>query len=171
MFKPQSILAADIAALRDRLMATSVGETVTYQQLSRVIGADVQARRYLVLRALDLANKESGSLFVNVRTVGYQRLEAERAALVGVNLRRRIRRSTRRAAGAITRAVEVANDMTANGQARAYAEASALQLIGYLARDRHVAQIVSPDKPTPVGTTLTMMASRLGIGKEQETTP
>ena len=93
--RPSIQISTETRALADRLMQAAVGDVVTYSDLSAALGADVHRRRYLLMQAIKAANAETGALFASVRRIGYQRLAANEAHIVGAAARRRIRSTTR----------------------------------------------------------------------------
>lgn len=163
---PTTILSAEVRALTDCFLATPIGGVVTYPEMTEAIGADIMARRYLVMRAIKTALRENGAIFGAVTRVGYQRLSAEQAHTIGSNARARVRRTSRRAADAITRAIAVANDVSDEARGRAFAEISALQLIQHLTTDKARSVVVETAKPQPVAVTLRAMMTQIGAVQE-----
>lgn len=137
-----------IAALAETLRACSIGETITYAQLSRSIDAPVQERFYLVLAALKRVNAESGANFKNIRTVGYKRLPSSMAHVIGKEGRAKIRRVSSRASDAITNTLAKANDITNDDRLKAFREQVSLGLLQHMARDRNL-PAVSEETPPP----------------------
>lgn len=84
-------------ALIEALQAASIGTVLTYGQLSKAIGEDVQngARHYLysAIKAL----QTEGVAFGTVRRMGVKRLTAEEIPAIGDAALLHIRRSSRRA--------------------------------------------------------------------------
>lgn len=154
-------LSADTRTLTDRFLATPVGATIRYSDMSAAIGADIQARRHLILRAIAIASREAGAIFGSVRGVGYKRLASEDASVVGAHARHRIRSTARRSSRVIQRAVEVANDMSEPARVKAYAEISALSLIQHVATDKARSAVSISDKPQPVAITLRAMMDQI----------
>lgn len=165
---PSLVLSADVRALADYLLAAPVGSTVSLNALSKAIGSDVRLRRYLISKAIAVASREGGALFSTIRGVGYQRVPAEDAYLVGAGARKRVRGISRRAAGTITRAVSAANDLTDEARKKAFTEISSLQLLQHLSTDRSAKSVPPTDKPLPVAATMRAMASRIGLAVDDE---
>ena len=155
-------ISTEVRAIADRLAAVPVGETVSYGDLSEALGADVRVRRYLVLAAIRATNVEAGAIFGSVRGVGYKRLPAEDAHMVGALTRRRIRRAARRAEKTIVRAVAVANTMPEEAKLRAYREISVLGMIGHLTADRTAATAPLESRPQPVAHTMRALLAAIG---------
>jgi hypothetical protein len=158
-------LSPDTRALADRLVATQVGDTITFGQMSDAIGRDIAARRHLIPRAIAIAAREAGAIFGSIRGVGYRRLEPAEAHILGAHARQRLRRSTRRASDAILSAVTRANDLPEPAKLRAYAEVNALSLLRHLATDKVVSAAAGEAKPEPVAVTARRFAEHLGIMK------
>ena len=55
----------EVLAAADRFRSTSMDEIVSYDDLSQAVGCDVREKRWIVLQALDLVNKE-GIVFADV---------------------------------------------------------------------------------------------------------
>ena len=71
-------LSIDSRLLYERLKAAKVGETVTYEDLTGIIGRDVQKEAYGNLTtALKLVQREDGLVFGTVIGVGRKRLNDE----------------------------------------------------------------------------------------------
>jgi hypothetical protein len=159
---PSMLISADVRILADAFLATPVGEMITFSQMSEALGADIDARRYLVQRAIQTASKESGAIFSSIRSVGYKRLPAEEIPAVGAHSRNRIRRITKRAASMLTRAMERANDMSDDDRRKTLSEISTLQMVNFLSSDRAIKNVTPSDKPQPVAVVLRAMASAIG---------
>jgi hypothetical protein len=155
-------LSADSRALATLFAEAPVGGTVTYAAMSDAIGRSITPRRYLALRALQIVNRETGAIFGSVRGVGYQRLAATDAHMLGAHARGRIRRTAKRTASAIQSAIDTANDMPDEAKRRAYAEINALSLIRHLSRDKPVAAATPEPKAEPVAITMRRFAESIG---------
>lgn len=153
----------DIRRLTDRLLATTIGETATYTALSATIGVDILQRRYLIMRAIKLANREAGALFQCVYRTGYKRLPAEQAASFGGHARKRIRSTARRASTTMGRALETANAMPNDALLAATRELSVLGMIQHLTTERVVRSVPDDVKPLPVGQVMLAVADQLKL--------
>jgi hypothetical protein len=85
----------DIAALTDALCAMSIGATLTYQDINRVLGRELSHRHHLTA-AIKRAEKQTGSIFSAVRAVGIRRLQSSDIAGFGLSVMGRIRRAASR---------------------------------------------------------------------------
>lgn len=155
--------AAEISALTEALLTTPVGAVVTYAALSRAIGRPVQARRYLLLHAIERANAESGALFGNVRGVGYSRLAGVDTGLIGGTARRKIRRASKRASEFMSKALASTNDLPAPIQRKVVAEIAALAMISHITKDRVVKALANHDRPPPVAESFRGVLALFGV--------
>lgn len=155
-------LSAECRALADLFAATPVGGTVSYTAMSQAIGRSIGERRYLALRAMHVATRETGAIFGSVRRVGYQRLAPQDAHMLGAHARGRIRRAARRTASAIIAAIGAANDMPDDAKRRAYAEVNAMALVQHITADKQVSAAASEPKAEPVAITMRKFAEQIG---------
>ena len=154
MITPSSANALYIRTLADLLVACPVGGIVTYHQMTAAVGEDVEARRYLVVRALTVANTETGANFRCIRQTGYQRMTSEEAHTVGGLARVVIRRKATRAARAIGNAVAKANDMSNAAMLQAFSEQAQLGLIQHMTYERNMPQPREGEPPPNVAKTV-----------------
>lgn len=162
MSLPSTEISPDVRALAEAFKATPIGETIGYSDLSRAIGRDIQACRYLAASAMRAANREAGAIFANVKREGYKRLHPSEAHTIGHTTRRMIRARSARAIRTINTAISMANDVPDAARLRATAEASALGLIQHIARDSSVPIPESADKPVPVAMVARQFLERIG---------
>lgn len=155
-------LSVECRALADLFAATPIGGTVTYAAMSASIGRDIASRRYLAIRGMHVATRETGAIFGSVRGVGYQRLQPQDAHMLGAHARGRIRRSAKRTADAIVAAIQSANDMPDDAKRRAYAEVNAMQLVRHISADKQVSAASTEAKAEPVAITMRRFAEQIG---------
>jgi hypothetical protein len=146
--------AALVRKLADLLAQCPVGQRVRYQELSHAIGAPIDDKRYLVVRAILLANKETGCLFMNVRGVGYQRLPAENILGHYLATRRSIRRKCLRGEAIGRNILAKANDISNETRLHAYGQQAILGLIRYGTYDRNVPEVAKGHTPPPTHETV-----------------
>ena len=152
MLKTTSENTADVARLVERLTAASIGEVLTFGELDAVIGRSVQNRRYLLVRAMDRVNVETGAVFESVFGVGYRRMEIDRVPNVGVHARKRMRGIARRGSRRLTNAAQRANDLPSPVALQINRELAVLGLLQSLARDSTAAKAsvdASSTSPAP----------------------
>ena len=82
--------------------------------------------------------------------------------MLGAHARGRIRRSAKRAADAITAAVQAANDMPDDAKRRAYAEVNAMALVRHITTDKQVSAASTEPKAEPVAITMRRFAEQIG---------
>lgn len=156
----------DVAALAAALAALPVGDTVTYSTLSKVIGRDVRAVPWRLSAALAKAAADHGAVFATERRVGYKRLPANEANILGHNARRRIRRQAKRTSARLQSLIRVTNDMDEPTARKLYQEVNSLNLLAELSRDKAASAAVNgTGAPEPVGVVAQRMMAVLGIGK------
>jgi hypothetical protein len=156
-------LSAECRALADLFAATPVGGTVTYAAMSQAIGRSIAERRYLAIRAMQVATRETGAIFGSVRGTGYMRMPPQDAHMLGAHTRGRIRRSAKRAADAIVAAIQSANDMPDDAKRKAYAEVNAMSLVRHITTDKQVSAASTEAKAEPVAITMRKFAEQLGV--------
>lgn len=151
---PQTI-SIEARTIADRLLEVPVGETVSLDTLSELVGINLTHKRHLFYAAIRLAQREAGAIFACHPRKGYQRLAAEEVAkTVGTNARDKVRRSARRARRTIEAGISGANDLPPEEQRRAAAEISSLALLEHVARNLPKAKEgEAPMKPEPVAIT------------------
>lgn len=147
-------ISPDVAAIVEVLRAASPGQTVTYAEISKAIGRDVLADRYLLTSARRIAARDHGAVFGNEMRVGYTRLTVDQLPDVGSTARAHIRRSSRKAAKFIRYGTDRANDVAPETGRKINAEISALALIEHVASDKAATPVKEHDqRPEPVAIT------------------
>lgn len=151
-------ISPDVEALVAALADVSPGSAITYQQLTDVIGRDVQKHRHLIDSARRIAQREHGAVFSVEIGVGLSRLTLEQLPTVGSTARSRIRSTARRGAKALRQGSARANDIPPEVQRKLNAEISSLALVEHIASDKQAAPVeVHDQRPEPVA----LMARRL----------
>ena len=126
-----------VTILASALRAVPVGEIATYADLAALIGCvDLREseHRYKLLHAVKRVEAE-GVLFANVRGEGYQRLSSDRLHEHGRKANAAI---SRRAVKALTRAVQITNDLSPSDMAATARELSILGLHKHISSPRRV---------------------------------
>ena len=134
--------------LADLLTATPLGELVTYQQMSALLGFDVKRRRWLTIRARDIANGEAGAVYVSERNVGYRRLPNREGHALGAVARTRQRKIARRSAKHMTNAMLYANDATDDDRREFHTEIAAQRLLEHFTLRRNLPRVAASE-PIP----------------------
>ncbi|OMQ63521.1 hypothetical protein AQ709_13880 [Burkholderia pseudomallei] len=97
--QPDFKLSADSAALVSRLKEASVGEVVSYEALSKIVGRDVQSVASGALHsARHIVQREVRVIFGVIRGVGLKRLSSEEIVDASTKDRHKIRRHAIRSA-------------------------------------------------------------------------
>jgi hypothetical protein len=157
-------ISPDTRALADLFAAASVGDIVTYDQMSQAIGRPIAGCRYLALRGMAIANRETGAIYGNIIRAGYRRLPAQDAHMLGAHARGRFRRTAKRTSAAIVAAVSNANDMPDDARRRAYAEVNAMALVRHIAADKQVAAAAPEAEAKAEPIAIVMRRFALAIG-------
>jgi hypothetical protein len=143
---------SEVLAVAELMMAASIDQIVGYDEMSRVGGCDVRERRWIVIQAKNLLNREHGIVFANVPGVGYRRLASESGVKhAGERAMRRTRNAAKNGRQTLANALERVNDIAPSEQRHAYQRLVTLGMIKHLAQDRVVrAMPEDPPKKTPV---------------------
>lgn len=139
MFEAKPKIKTKVEALTEALKSLSPGETMNYAVLSKLAGEPVTGNSYLLRRALRKAEEQSGALFENVHSIGFQRLPTHEIPGVGKRANTRIRkhaRKTRKRLETIR-----ANDLSASEFASIAAYRSHFGMIEGIAREQTVKAI------------------------------
>ena len=128
-------LGADAKTIAHVLRGVKVGETVTYSELSKAIARDVRTdARGCLDSARRIVQREDRMIFDAVRGEGVQRLDDVQIVGLGDRARDHIRRTSRRAAKALT-CVDY-DGMKREHQIRHNTALSMLGVLGELASDK-----------------------------------
>lgn len=157
-------ISPDVAALVTRLIDSKPGDEIAYHQLSKVVGRDVaKTDRWLIQRAIEVAARDHGAIFGNIRGVGYQRLSADQAHMLGATSRTSIRRKAKRTIKRIVSAVSRVNQMNPEAARKANAEISTLGVLEHISRDKVAAPAAThDDAPEPVAIAMQRMLRNMG---------
>jgi hypothetical protein len=119
--------------------------------MSRVAGCDVREKRWIVIQAKNLLNREHGIVFANVPGVGYRRLASESGVKhAGERAMRRSRNAAHNGRQTLANSRKRVNDIAPSEQRHAYQRLAALGMIEHLAQDSNRAMPDDPPKKTPV---------------------
>ena len=98
MITPSFKLSADAVAIARAMESIEVGQVLTYEQITALVGRDFRAVRAAVASAARLLQRERRIVFGNVRNVGFMRLRDEEIVDTYDQDRARIRRQSMRSA-------------------------------------------------------------------------
>lgn len=159
-------ISPDVAALVGRLITSKPGDDVVYADLNTAVGRDVvKTARYLVLRALDVAARDHGAVFANIKGVGYRRLAPEDAHTLGATARESIRRKSRKARKRILSATSRVNHLDAESARKTNAELSVLGVIEHVTHTKSARPVASHETAAePVAITMQRLLREMGGG-------
>jgi hypothetical protein len=155
MFESRPENQASISALVIALKAVSVGGILRYDDASKLVGADVRnGSRYLLSRAREIVEKETGTRFGTVTGEGVKRLDTAAVLGIGAGARRHIRRTASKTAKRLTGIAY--NDLTGEQRKRLNAEAATFGAVALLATERSVTttEKATQDTVLPAGKVL-----------------
>lgn len=121
-------------AIRDKLVAalleTPIGATLSHANIAVIIGKKTTSPDAIKYQAINIAAKEHGVVFENVRGEGYRRIEAGEAHRIGVKARSSIRGHARRGCAKITAVLSSnSNSMGTRDKIKAHSELALLGMI------------------------------------------
>ena len=91
----------DIDMLKTRLGTVPVGETISYPELTEVIGRDIRKHRYLLISACNQLLKERQMVFGAVFNVGIKRMTPDESVTQASHVLKRVRSIAKRGAAKI----------------------------------------------------------------------
>lgn len=159
--QPNFQMSADARLLMQHLSKTEIGQTVTYDELSRIISRPVSGATASLRTALKRLLRDSGMVFACVHGTGFKRLNDAEIVQDGGKATDIIRRRARRAMERQSKADFT--KLTRDQQGRFTAQMSVMATVAFLTNDRQMEKIAaksSPDvKELAVAATLAMFSS------------
>jgi hypothetical protein len=143
-----------ILAVAEASLTVSMDQIITYAELSRAAGCDVQDNdnRWIVTQAREHVNKTRGVVFANERKVGYRRLGSEGGVKhTGEKGIRRTRSAARTANRRLQNAVARANDLSPAEQKLANQRMAVFGMVGFLTQPRTVKTMPDEEPEQPDG--------------------
>jgi hypothetical protein len=67
----------EVLAVAELIIATPIDQIVSYDDMSAAAGCDVRQKRWIILQAKALMNREHGIVLSPKRGIGYRRLGSE----------------------------------------------------------------------------------------------
>lgn len=132
-------LAPETRVIAGRLGRLQPGETVSYDELTQLIGRDVTgSARHILESARKRAEREQGIALGCVRSEGIKRLEDEHITDIGDDAIVRMRRQSKRAS---RRMLNAAQQVGPELSVKVHARASVLGAIALCANDKRTKQI------------------------------
>jgi hypothetical protein len=153
----------DARILADLLKVCPFGETVTWADMSSVLGRDAREYRWRLYAAFRLTQREDGAVFSRIQGIGYRRLSPGEIHLIGQTARTRIRNTARRGSRALVAGAKGCN-LSEDEQKAVSREQAALGIFEHLARDRNLS--AEPAKAEPYSVSAKKMLAALGHAVE-----
>lgn len=151
-----------IARLQEHLSHVPLGAQTSYVDLNRVAGCDVASQnRWLLQRAVDLAEESMSCAFATVRGYGIKRLPSEEISNVGLVAIRKVRKAARKGKKRLDRANT--NSLSDYDRRRVTGMSSMLGAIELIADGRKaiaVSAVADPVKPIPPENILDMFKQK-----------
>jgi len=94
--RPKFVVSFETQQLADRLKSLQVGDIVSYEELSRLAGENVQQHSARLRSARKMVERDSGFLLAPIRGIGIKRIEPTEQAMIGPNAIQKARRRTNR---------------------------------------------------------------------------
>jgi hypothetical protein len=143
--RPSFQMGADARLLMQHLSKSSIGQIVTYDEMSRVISRPVSGASTSLRTALKRLLRDSGMVFGVVQGTGFKRLDDAEIVAEGGKATDIIRRRARRAIERQSKA-DFAK-LTREQQGRYTAQVSVLAATAFMTTERQVARIAEASKP------------------------
>lgn len=153
---------SEVLAVAELMMATSIDHIVRYDDMSRVACCDVRQKRWIIIRAKILINRDHGIVMAPVRGLGYRRLASETGVKhAGEKAMKRTRSAAKNGRKTLENALERANDIAPSELRHAYQRVTNLGMIEHLTQDKAVRAM--PDEP-PKRTAVDLDALKKAFG-------
>lgn len=143
--RPIYQMDADSRLLMQHLSKTSVGQVLTYDELTRVVSRPVTSTSGSLRTAMKRLLKDTGMVFANVRKVGFKRLDDAEIVSEGGRATTLIRRRAKRAIERQSKANF--SKLTREQQGRYTAQVSVLAATAFMTTERQVARIAEASRP------------------------
>src|SRR5215472_8966073 len=137
---------SEVLAVAELMMTTSIDQIVRYDDMSRVAGCDVRQKRWIVIQAKTIINREQGVVMAPKRGIGYRRLASEAGVKhAGEKAMKRTRSAAKNGRNTLENALGPANDIAPSELRHAYQRLTNLGMIEHLSQDKVVRAM--PDEP------------------------
>ena len=100
--RPLAVMAVDTSILLKRMVQLKIGEQLTYDDLTALIGRDVRDAAYGNMQSARRAALRDGIVIGTIQKVGIKRLNDEEIVKTGRSVMRHIHRASRKATRIIT---------------------------------------------------------------------
>jgi hypothetical protein len=153
---------SEVLAVAELMMTTSIDQIVRYDDMSRVAGCDVRQKRWIVIQAKTLINREHGVVMAPKRGIGYRRLASETGVKhAGEKAMKRTRSAAKNGRKTLENALGRANDIAPSALRHAYQRLTNLGMIEHLSQDKVIRAM--PDEP-PKRTAVDLDALKKAFG-------
>jgi hypothetical protein len=153
---------SEVLAVAELMMTTSLDQVVRYDDMSRVAGCDVRQKRWIVIQAKTLINREHGVVMAPKRGIGYRRLASETGVKhAGEKAMKRTRSAAKNGRKTLENALGRANDIAPSALRHAYQRLTNLGMIEHLSQDKVIRAM--PDEP-PKRTAVDLDALKKAFG-------
>ncbi len=155
-------IAIQTKALADLLETVSIGDIVTFDDMSKVLGQDVRKIRYVLENARTKILAENGLRFDSVYKIGLKRMNIEDAIGVSDRNIKKIRRTARLASKRVNQQLSRANAVDDATRFALNARLSLFGTIETLASQKTVREVekVSDERILPFGKVLSLFTQR-----------
>ena len=153
----------DTRRIADLLATLSVGDVVTYDDLTEAIGRNIQSVRHIFYSAARLAEREAGVVLACEIGRGYRRLAPVEMPMVGQTARARGRGIHRRGGRSIAAGIRGANGIPPDIFRKILAEQSVLGVLAEMGQDRRLPKIPEGEtRPLSVAATTKVFLEAIG---------
>lgn len=143
--RPSFQMNADSRLLMQHLSKATIGQTVTYDELSRIISRPVNGATGSLRTAMIRLLRDQNMVFSNVHGTGFKRLDDSEIVAEGGKATDVIRRRAKRAIERQSKADFT--KLTREQQARYTAQVSVLAATAFMTTERQIERIVQASKP------------------------
>ena len=152
----------EVLAVAELMITTPIDQVVSYDDMSAVAGCDVHQKRWIILQAKALVNREHGIVLSPKRGIGYRRLGSESGVKhAGEKAIKRTRNAAKNGRNTLENALGRANDIAPSELRHAYQRLTNLGIIEHLSQDKVVRAM--PDEP-PKRTAVDLDALKKAFG-------
>lgn len=132
--RPLGLMSIDTKTIYERILKASIGETVTYEELEKLIGRSVRERgTWLLLSARRRALNQDGLVFGTVAKIGIKRLSDTEIVAGSEDDVHRVHRQALRGMRKLT-AIKHYDSLPAESKTRHGVNASALAVLAHMTR-------------------------------------
>jgi hypothetical protein len=136
----------EVLAVAELSIATSIDQIVRYDDMNAAAGCNIREKRWIILQAKALVNREHGIVLSPKRGIGYRHLDLGSGVKhAGENAMKRTRNAVKNGRNTLGNALGRANDIAPSELRHAYQRFANLGLIEHLSQDKVVRAM--PDRP------------------------